>query len=82
MLAERWSAAAREINTLIGESAQQVERGASVSANAARSFEGIQSSVTRTGASISAIAAAAEEQRRMAGEVSELIQTLTSQVTA
>jgi methyl-accepting chemotaxis protein len=81
-LAERSSAAAREINTLIGESAQQVERGASVSANAARSFEGIQSSVTRTGASISAIAAAAEEQRRMAGEVSELIQTLTSQVTA
>ena len=81
-LAERSSAAAREINALIDESVQQVERGASVSANAARSFEGIQSSVTRTGASVSAIAAAAEEQRRMAGEVSELIQALTRQVTA
>ncbi|MBN8490999.1 MAG: PAS domain S-box protein [Burkholderiales bacterium] len=81
-LAERSSTAAREIHALIDESVQQVERGASVSANAARSFEGIQSSVTRTGASVSAIAAAAEEQRRMAGEVSELIQGLTRQVSA
>ena len=75
-LAERSSTAANEIATLIKESAGHVERGAAVSGDAAASFEGIQSSVARTGASVSAIAAATERQRQMAGAVSEMIRTL------
>jgi len=75
-LAERSSTAAREIAALIKDSAAHVERGAAVSGNAAASFEGIQSSVARTGSSVSAIAEAAERQRAMAGEVSEMIRAL------
>ena len=76
-LAERSSAAAREIATLIAESGAQVERGASVSADAASSFEVIQSSVSRTGASISVIAQAAEHQREVACAVTGMIEKLT-----
>ena len=75
-LAERSSTAAREIAALIKDSAAHVERGAAVSGNAAASFEGIQSSVARTGSSVSAIAEAAGRQRAMAGEVSEMIRAL------
>jgi methyl-accepting chemotaxis protein len=81
-LAERSSEAAREITALIDESVLQVEHGAAVSGNAAASFEGIKSSVARTGASVSAIADAAERQRQAAGDVTELICALTSPVTA
>jgi len=79
-LAERSSAAAREIATLIDESGVQVQRGAEVSHDAAKSFEGIQSSVARTGSSVNAIAAAAERQRSTAQEVSTLIRELTGTV--
>lgn len=81
-LAERSSEAAREITALIDESVLQVEHGAAVSGNAAASFEGIKSSVARTGASVSAIADAAERQRQAAGDVTELICALTGPVTA
>ena len=81
-LAERSSAAAREIATLIDDSGAQVERGAEVSKDAAGSFEGIKSSVARTGASVREIAAAAERQRTMAGEVFGMIQQLTGQEKA
>lgn len=75
-LAERSSQAAREIAKLIDESVLQVGNGAQVSKDAARSFEGIMSSVGRTGSSVSEIANAAERQRVMAGEVTDVIQTL------
>jgi len=77
-LAERSSVAAREIAKLIDESVLQVGQGAEVSKEAARSFEGIVSSVSRTGSSVSAIASAAERQRASAGEVSGLIAQLNS----
>ncbi len=76
-LAERSSVAAREIATLIEQSAVQVLRGAEVSKTAAGSFEGILSSVARTGESITQIASAAESQRATADQVSRLIEDLT-----
>ena len=75
-LAERSSQAAREIAKLIEESVHQVANGAQVSKDAARSFEGILSSVGRTGTSVTAIASAAERQRQMAGDVTEVIHKL------
>jgi methyl-accepting chemotaxis protein len=78
-LAERSSQAAREISKLIEESVHQVSNGAQVSKDAARSFEGIMSSVGRTGSSITAIAKAAEEQRQMAGAVTEVIESLAGE---
>jgi methyl-accepting chemotaxis protein len=69
--------AAREIATLIEQSAVQVLRGAEVSKTAAGSFEGILSCVARTGESITQIAGAAESQRGAAGQVSRLIEDLT-----
>jgi len=77
-LAERSSTAASEIAKLIEASAQQVGNGAEVSREAARSFEGILTSVERTGNSVSAIAGAAERQRHTAGTVSTLIEQLSS----
>ena len=79
-LAERSSVAAREIAKLIEESVMQVGLGAEVSKEAARSFEGIMSSVGRTRTSVSEIAQATEGQRRLAGEVSGLIVSLTGSV--
>lgn len=75
-LAERSSQAAREIAKLIDESTHQVDNGAEVSKEAARSFEGIMSSVARTGNNVSAIAEAAEQQRQMTGKVTDVIQDL------
>jgi methyl-accepting chemotaxis protein len=80
-LAERSSVAAREIAKLIEETALQVGHGAEVSKEAARSFEGILSSVGRTGDSVGQIAEAAERQRGMAGEVACLIEGLTGSAT-
>jgi len=76
-LAERSSQAAREIAGLIDASGVQVRQGAEVSREAAQSFDGVLSSVQRTGVSVSAIAEAAEQQRQLAHEVSELIDDLT-----
>jgi methyl-accepting chemotaxis protein len=81
-LAERSSVAAHEIAKLIDESVHQVGQGAEVSREAARSFEGILSSVSRTGASVSEIARATESQRHMAQEVSGLIKSLRAEKLA
>ena len=81
-LAERSSHAAREIAALIAQSAVEVERGAGVSAHAAQSFEGILSSVQRTGTSVQAIAGAAEQQRHTAQEVTRIIQALSGPAQA
>jgi len=75
-LAERSSQAAREIAGLIDASGVQVRQGAEVSREAAQSFDGVLSSVQRTGASVSAIAEAAEQQRQLANGVSKLIEDL------
>lgn len=75
-LAERSSQAAREIAGLIDASGVQVRQGAEVSREAAQSFDGVLSSVQRTGASVSAIAEAAEQQRQLASGVSKLIEDL------
>ena len=76
-LAERSSAAAREIATLIDETTARITEGASVSRDAARAFDGIISSVTRTGTSVAQIAGASEQQRERTGEVSAHIEALT-----
>jgi methyl-accepting chemotaxis protein len=80
-LAERSSQAAREISKLIDESATQVGQGAQVSQDAASSFEGILSSVGRTSTSVTAIANAAERQRQMACDVTDVIDALTGAVS-
>lgn len=80
-LAERSSAAAQEIGKLIDESALHVRQGAEVSKSAAGSFEGIMSSVESTVGSAAEIAAAAEAQRDMAAQVSELIEELARTVS-
>lgn len=77
-LAERSSQAAQEIARLIDESTMHVSHGADVSKEAARSFEGVLTSVDRTGTSVSAIASAASQQHTMASEVSGQIDSLTS----
>ena len=81
-LAERSSVAAHEIAKLIDNSVQQVGQGAEVSREAARSFEGILSSVNRTGSSVAEIARATESQRQMAHEVSGLITELSAESVA
>lgn len=76
-LAERSSEAARQIASLIDDSAVQVSLGANVSRDAARSFDGIIHSVGRTGSCVSEIAAATERQRKMANDVAGLIAELS-----
>ena len=76
-LAERSSQAANEIAKVMDESTQHVSHGAEVSKEASRKFERILDSVGRTGASVSAIAGAAESQRTLASNVSTLIDELT-----
>jgi methyl-accepting chemotaxis protein len=80
-LAERSSEAAREIAVLIKESVAQVGRGAVVSAEVAQSFEGIKSSVARTGESVAAISETAARQRATARDVTAMIHELTVAVT-
>ncbi|MGV8712328.1 MAG: methyl-accepting chemotaxis protein, partial [Nitrosomonas sp.] len=72
-LAERSSVAAREITKLIEESVQHVGKGAEVSREACRSFEGIMSGVAKTSKSVAEIAESAENQSKMAKQVSLLI---------
>ena len=75
-LAERSSQAAREIANLIDESVMYINQGASVSKEAASSFDGIMHSVSRTGASVTAIAGATDAQRMMAQAVTKTIDRL------
>lgn len=64
-LAERSSVAAREITKLIAESAKHVDKGAEVTREASRSFEGIMSGVARTSKSVAEIAESAETRARL-----------------
>jgi methyl-accepting chemotaxis protein len=79
-LAERSAQAAQKITHLIEESSAQVSNGAKVSNEAAESFADIIQSVSRTGERVNAIASATDDQRRMAGEVSKLIEELNKSV--
>lgn len=72
-LAERSSVAAREITRLITESARHVDKGAEVTREASRNFEGIMSGVAKTSKSVAEIAETAKNQSMMAREVSALI---------
>lgn len=76
-LAERSSAAAREIATLIDETTARITEGAQVSREAAHSFDGILGSVTRSNASVKQIAQASERQRTQTADVSAQIEALT-----
>ncbi|MFZ2987179.1 PAS domain S-box protein, partial [Ideonella sp.] len=76
-LAERSSIAAREIASLIDESALQISKGAEVSREASQSFDGVLSSVQRTNQSATAIAQAADAQRGTSQAVSRLINELS-----
>lgn len=75
-LAERSSQAAQEIARLIEHTARQVAQGAEVTRAAALDFQGIASSVERTGSSVSAIALATERQRELSDTVRTLIAEL------
>lgn len=77
-LAERSSVAAREITKLIAESAKHVDKGAEVTREASRSFEGIMSGVARTSKSVAEIAESAENQSTVAKEVSALIEHIAN----
>ena len=77
-LAERSSQAALEIAKLMEVSVHQVGNGASVSRDAAKSFEAIVDSVGRTGASVSEIAGATQQQSATATVVASLIAELTA----
>jgi methyl-accepting chemotaxis protein len=76
-LAERSSQAAQEIAKLIDDSARQVGRGAEVSQEAARSFEGILGDVDKTVAAVATIIDAAAQQGKTAARVSQQIDALT-----
>ncbi|NBW49382.1 MAG: PAS domain S-box protein [Betaproteobacteria bacterium] len=76
-LAERSSVAAKEISNLIEESSAHVKEGAQVSRAAAKSFEGILSSVNMAVDNVTQIAGATGDQRAMADYVAELIAGLS-----
>ncbi|NBX20226.1 MAG: PAS domain S-box protein [Betaproteobacteria bacterium] len=76
-LAERSSVAAKEISNLIEESSAHVKEGAHVSRAAAKSFEGILSSVQTAVSNVTHIASATGDQRAMADYVAELIAGLS-----
>jgi methyl-accepting chemotaxis protein len=80
-LAERSSAAAREITQLIYESSSRVSQGAAVSQRAQSSFSHILSNVAETSDTIRRIAASTEEQQTVSHHVAELINELVSSST-
>jgi len=79
-LAERSNQAAREISSLIKESTQRVEEGATLSDQTGKALRQIIETVEATAAKIGAIAAATAQQAANAQEVSKAIQTV-AQVT-
>ncbi len=81
-LAERSSAAAREISQLIHESAGRVSQGATVSQRAQSSFGQILSNVAETSSTIRRIAASTEEQQTVSHHVAQLITELVDSSAA
>ncbi len=77
-LAEKSAEATQEIARLVQESAERVEVGATVAGTVESAFERIVESVSRTSASISAIATAAMQQKSTAQAVSGVLHDLAS----
>jgi len=75
-LAERCATAAKEIRELIGESVQNVSQGAEVGQSAAGNFESVLEHVAATARSVEEIAGATDEQRNLAQQVTQMIETL------
>jgi methyl-accepting chemotaxis protein len=75
-LAQRSAAAAKEINALIGASADSVERGARLVAQAGTTMQQIVSSSTKVADIIGAIMAAGHEQNLGIGQVNQAITQL------
>ena len=75
-LAESSATAAREITTLIDETIGHIGHGAEVSKDAARSFDGVLSSVGRTRKNVEQIAAATDRQRALTDIVTQLVEAL------
>lgn len=75
-LAESSATAAREITTLIDETIGHIGHGAEVSKDAARSFEGVLTSVGRTRKNVEQIAAATDQQRTLTDSVTQLVDAL------
>ncbi|MDP4302152.1 methyl-accepting chemotaxis protein [Leptothrix discophora] len=76
-LAERSAQAADEITRLIQQSVQQISHGATVSHEAAHSFEAVLAAIERAGRSVTAIAGSTENQRQVADRVAVLIDELS-----
>ena len=84
-LAQRSSAAAREIKALIGDSSAKVEAGSKLVDAAGRTMQEIEDSVKRVSALIGAIAEAGQSQSNDIGQVSQAIaqiDTMTQQNAA
>jgi methyl-accepting chemotaxis protein len=79
-LAQRSSAAAKEIKTLIGASVEKVESGSQLVGEAGKSMENIVSQVTRVNDLISEISAASVEQSTGIGQIGDAVNQL-DQVT-
>lgn len=77
-LAERSSAAAREIATLIDETTARIAEGSAVTKDAAHSFDGILTSVTRSASNVQLIATATEVQRQSAHQIESLADALAA----
>jgi methyl-accepting chemotaxis protein len=65
-----------EISKLIDATAEGVRKGASVSKEAQRIFEGILSSVHETQRSVNEIGQAAQAQRKQSESIGELVDSL------
>ena len=75
-LAQRSSDAAKEINSLIQESASNVVSGVELVEKAGKSFEGMIGDFEKVSASVSAIAAAAREQSMGLEEINSAVDQL------
>lgn len=72
-LAQRSAQAAKEIDTLIGESVSQINNGAALVNGAGKTMEGIVQSVTQVHAVMKDITTASDEQHRGISQVGRVI---------
>jgi methyl-accepting chemotaxis protein len=77
-LAERCSAAAKEIAALIGTSGRAITDGTGMVATAGLELKGIQEAVTASAASLAAIGEQSQAQSAAGGEVAEAMDRLTA----
>ena len=76
VLAQRSAEAAREIKTLIGNSVEQVEKGASVVRHAGETIEAIVTSSQRVNEILGDVASGAREQSLGIGQIGQAVQEL------